>query len=448
MADPNGSPSSDTAGNNSDDELSHDDYRISLYYCYVDIEDDVNMHVSFQKELCEELSLKGRIRVSSEGLNGVLSGRHSTLMEYQQCLETEMNVEAPLDIKYCLLRKDLSVESQLFESLVVKATREVVSLYEPVQKSVQRNGQSEDKNSRGYYRRRRRNRQKHEQQQQALQQEELSEPVVPESPLDDRLTSFDPAPHLTPEEWNARLSSDPNAILVDARNVYESRVGYFQVEGVPTLLTNTRKYSSLPQVLQESKEELAGKNIYMYCTGGVRCERASVFLQALSASATTDNGGAQQEKLPKEIFQLDGGIQRYLEHYGGVISPKDTTVATTSPASDCLFRGRNFVFDQRRTDPIVGKGLVGTCLLCNTPHDDYDNGYAPCENKEARCHKCRVLVLICDACRPTVCVWGEEPTSIAKEMDGEAVLHRPKVYCGGDHCVDEGNSIQATIAAR
>jgi UPF0176 protein len=131
MADPNGSPSSDTAGNNSDDELSHDDYRISLYYCYVDIEDDVNVHVSFQKELCEELSLKGRIRVSSEGLNGVLSGRHSTLLEYQQRLETEMNVEAPLDIKYCLLRKDLSVESQLFESLAVKATREVVSLYEP-----------------------------------------------------------------------------------------------------------------------------------------------------------------------------------------------------------------------------------------------------------------------------------------------------------------------------
>jgi predicted sulfurtransferase len=342
-----------------------------------------------------------------------------------------------------LLRKDLSVKSQLFESLAVKATREVVSLYEPTQKSVQRNGQAEGKNSRGYYRRRRRNRQKHEQQ---LQQEELPEPAVPESPLDERLASFDPAPHLTPEEWNARLSSDPNAILVDARNIYESRVGYFQVDGVPTLLTNTRKYSSLPQVLQESKEELAGKNIYMYCTGGVRCERASVFLQALSASASSDDDGAPQEKLPKAIFQLDGGIQRYLEHYGSASSPDDTAVAPPSPASDCLFRGRNFVFDPRRTDPVIGKGLVGTCLLCSTPHDDYDNGYAPCENKEARCHKCRVLVLICDECRPSVCVWGEELTSIAKEMGGEVVVQKPKVYCGGDHCVDEGNSVQATVA--
>jgi hypothetical protein len=82
-----------------------------------------------------------------------LSGQHLTLMEYyQQLLETEMKVVAPLDIKYCLLRKDLSVKSQLFESLAVKAIPEVVSMYEPVQKSTQSNGQTEDKNPSGHFR--------------------------------------------------------------------------------------------------------------------------------------------------------------------------------------------------------------------------------------------------------------------------------------------------------
>ena len=392
-----------------DRDHKHDDYRIALYYCYVQI-DNVNHHVSFQKEICGDV-LGGRIRVSSEGLNGVLSGSHSSLQEYQRRVEKEIDFH--MDVKYCLLRTDLSIEEQLFDSLSVKATREVVSLYEPTSSEVRHSQHPKVSKQGSSNRRRKRNRQK-----QVSAEDQLPDkPDIPNSPFDDRLASLTPCAHLSPQEWNQHLAGEDGngALLVDARNCYESRVGYFQVEGVPTLLANTRKYSSLPQVLADRKMDLAGKTVYMYCTGGVRCERASVFLQAL------DWG----EDSPKAVYQLDGGIQRYLEHYG--------SSSVDAPNDACLFRGKNFVFDPRRTDPVVGKGSVGRCFICGVAHDDYDNGQAPSQENESRCCKCRVLVLVCGTCRESVIVWGEDD-----------VDRKPKLYCGTDRCIDEGNSAQAS----
>ena len=392
-----------------DEGSQHDDYRIALYYCYVDI-DNVKHHVSFQKEICGD-DLMGRIRVSAEGLNGVLSGLRSSLQDYQRRVEQEIAV--PLDVKYCLLRTDLSIRSQLFDSLAVKGTREVVSLYEPTASEVQHNQHSTVAKERSSDRRRKRNRQK-----QVSVELQPDQSDFPNSPLDNRLASLQPSVHLSPQEWNQHLAaavSDGDAMLVDARNCYESRVGYFQAEGVSTLLANTRKYSALPRVLADRKRDLAGKTVYMYCTGGVRCERASVFLQAL------DWG----EDRPKAVYQLDGGIQRYLEQYGS--SSIDT------PNDACLFRGKNFVFDPRRTDPVVGKEVVGRCLLCGVSHDDYDNGKAPCQENEARCCKCRVLVLVCGTCRGNVIAWGQDEE-----------CEKVKLYCGIDSCIDEGNSVEAS----
>jgi len=121
----------------------------------------------------------------------------------------------------------------------------------------------------------------------------------------------------------------------------------------------------------------------------------------------------------------------------------------------CLYRGKNFVFDPRRTDPIIGSGitndtagkserisLVGQCIVCSAPHDDYDNGHAPCEEKEARCCRCRVLVLVCNDCRDKVRCWGE-PLSYDGDVDGcdGATTDKMNLFCGraGIECVDEGN---------
>jgi predicted sulfurtransferase len=381
--------------------LAHNSYKIALFYCYTNI-DKVKEHVHFQHELCTNTGLLGRIRVSSEGLNGVLSGLEAHLKAYQLDTQRALGIEE-IDVKYCSLRTDLAVEVQLFTTLSVRETKEVVTLFESTPADTRQGGDEISKQS---YRRRRRNRVKCEQRKED-----------PASSANDMLLNgFSPAPHLNPKDWNqSLLSHREDAILIDARNAYESRVGHFKVEGIPTLLTNTRKYTSLTDVLLQSKEHLAGKSVYMFCTGGVRCERASVYLQAL---ATSDEWKGLEP--PKAIYQLDGGIQRYLETFG----------STGTEQEECLYLGKNFVFDQRRTDPCTGKGLVGSCMLCRKLWDDYDNGHAPADNMEGRCCRCRILLLVCNDCRPSVRSWGE-PTQEGK----------PNLYCGGEDCIKEGNCV-------
>jgi predicted sulfurtransferase len=295
------------------------------------------------------------------------------------------------------------------------------------------------------------------------------------------LGKYQPAPHLSPQQWHEQLqqasslSNNPSAVaethlggssiseamdhhdaavLLDARNVYESRVGFFSAPHIPTILANTRKYSDLPKVMQEVATQLSNKDVYMYCTGGVRCERASIYLQALSQS-TLWNADLPP---PKRIFQLQGGIQRYLEEYGQWEQPEiiptekekapeeeENTVlpptTETLTIAKSLFRGKNFVFDPRRTDPRVSNDVVGRCLLCGVPHDDYDNGAAPCEEQEARCQKCRVLLLVCPACRPSVQWKSPRTISIGDHADkkDERNIILPPLFCGRDQCVDEGN---------
>ena len=453
-------------------------HQIALYYLYTPRplpQELLSQHIQYQKDLCASLSLHGRIRVSCEGINGVLSGRTVDLHQYEERLHDELtrifsdsNVEDhgagttdgmsfDLDMKYCKLRPEIPEEQQLFDSLSVKQTREVVSLYEmKSEPAANKKGRRGGRQARKWRQRQR----QLEQEQQQWQQENVQEhavgsdqlskqkeqcngeqsnqsSVVPSSPEDIDLKAYPPARHLSPEQWNRQLKSESegDAVLLDARNVYESKVGHFAVPGVPTLLPNTRKYSSLPAVFDSTSEQLAGKKVYMYCTGGVRCERASAYLQAL---ADSDRWKGDR---PVEIYQLKGGIQRYLEAYGSMNKGQDVEEGAIAESDSmrsetCLYKGRNFVFDPRRTDPVVGPGCAGKCLLCSVPHDDYDNGHAPCDNKEARCCRCRVLVLICNDCRSKMRCFGE-----AEAGD------KPDLFCGpnGEECVDEGNNISVDI---
>ena len=429
------SKQADHSKNNDADSLldtynDHNRYRIALYYCYIDIE-NVSEHVNFHRSLCEENGLMGRIRVSREGINGVLSGRLSVLQDYEEKLRAELTRLHPnsddnddlgeFDVKYCHLRPDLPVKTQLFDSLMCKETSAVVSLFDPdhnTERNEKKKGYSKMSN-----RRRRRQQQRHA-------QKELLEEALPCNlrELAQKVPSMPGARHLSPEEWNEKLLNTEDAVLLDCRNVYESNVGYFSTDKAPTLLTNTRKYSDLPKVLAQSKDQWAHKKqIFMYCTGGVRCEVASKFVQALVEEENTDGQGEV------EIYQLHGGIQRYLENYHTnealVQHDKEQQIPEGHEKGPCLYRGKNFVFDPRRTDPMLDitneKAVVGKCCICQKPHDDYDNGHAPLEEKEARCCKCRILLLVCDACRPTVQCWGED--------------HKhdlPKLYCGKEACND------------
>jgi predicted sulfurtransferase len=441
----------------------HDEYRIALFYVYVELrslEEVVHFHESFR----ESRLFGGRIRISTEGINGVLSGRLHDLKHYEHglgsllCRMTDtyrsIDVLQPweLDVKYCHLRPDLTVESQLFPNWQVQMTNSVVGLmdlrsignFDPIQGTDCAKSHHTD-SDRGFRQTRRQRRHSvvtnndfHQLQKYhlattiSLYQKSVLAKVSMKQPLCG-------AQHLSPVEWNWKLDqltqqqsgAVQNIVLLDCRNCYESAVGYFQVPNATTLLANTRKYSELPIVLvdqlskQNSVLRTAG-HIFMYCTGGVRCERASVFLQAAiseTLSCDLDDKYVHDGATMPHVYQLNGGIQRYLEF------------SSKNENSSSYFRGKNFVFDLRRTDPTIvrngmdDKSIVGICLVCEGAHDDYDNGHAPSTNHEARCYRCRILVLVCNRCRPSVVCWGDE--IIFGERSECSLDHRPKLYCGG-----------------
>jgi len=144
-----------------------------------------------------------------------------------------------------------------------------------------------------------------------------------------------PARHLSAMEWNEKLdevaSSDKSALLLDVRNVYEMKVGHFVHPSTPTLLTNTRKYSDLPQILASNEEMKKRDQIFMYCTGGVRCERVSMLVHELYPE--------------KEIFQLQGGIQRYLESCSEQNKQQERQGSSLDSTGGNInyFDGKNFV---------------------------------------------------------------------------------------------------------
>ena len=281
--------------------------------------------------------------MSSEGINGVLSGSIEDLKEYELRLRKQLVQEVMtddvtndeekeamqqtydyLDIKYCHLRSDIPVEQQMFDSLNVKVTREVVSLFDFSAPALN-NQRGKNKNTkRCRYRRKQKRKEKKLNDlldTSLIQDTNVSENVKDEcsdrsSQDNDESTSvamanqspnlqigsaftiddweqYTPAQHLSPSEWNDTLlalsqhAAKPkershqdnemrqeigeDAILLDARNVYETKVGYMAVPNLPTFFPNTRKFSSLPMALNtpEAAEALAGKKVFMYCTGKI-----------------------------------------------------------------------------------------------------------------------------------------------------------------------------------
>lgn len=163
--------------------------------------------------------------------------------------------------------------------------------------------------------------------------------------------------HLDAAEFN-RLTDDPNTILIDFRNHYESEVGHFKSALTPDVDTFRE---SLPIIEEEILRGNEDKNIVMYCTGGIRCEKASAWYKHRGF---------------KNVHQLEGGIIKY--------------------ARDCenlgienKFIGKNFVFDERRGERI-SDDIISNCHQCGNPCDVHTN----CSNDG-----CHLLFIQCDACK-------------------------------------------------
>jgi hypothetical protein len=170
-----------------------------------------------------------------------------------------------LDMKYCHLRKDLPVQSQLFDRLVVKETKTVINLFDGI------GNFSEPKTSKkqsGRYRRRRERKAMQNDPRNADKDTLLDLPSLHHAVMEEPVR---PSKHLSAAEWNRKLDdveSSDNALLVDVRNVYESKVGHFAHPTTPTLLTNTRKYSDLVSLLASNPQlkDTKRKQVFMYCT--------------------------------------------------------------------------------------------------------------------------------------------------------------------------------------
>lgn len=162
--------------------------------------------------------------------------------------------------------------------------------------------------------------------------------------------------HLNASEFNT-LTNQGDTIVVDMRNHYESEIGHF--EGAITPDVDTFR-DSLPIIEEDLAEHKEDKNLVMYCTGGIRCEKASAYFK---------------HKGFKNVYQLEGGIIEYARQ-------------VKNQGLENKFVGKNFVFDERRSETI-SEDVIARCHQCGSACDTHVN----CANEA-----CHLLFIQCPAC--------------------------------------------------
>lgn len=173
--------------------------------------------------------------------------------------------------------------------------------------------------------------------------------------------------YVNAEAFN-ELSSDPETLVVDMRNHYEFEVGHF--DGAVEIPSDTFR-EQLPQAAELLKDQ-KDKTVIMYCTGGIRCEKASAYLMHRGF---------------KKVFHLEGGII----HYANTVKAQGL---------ENKFRGKNFVFDERLGEAITEE-IIARCHQCGKPADTHTN----CKN--SGCHllfiQCAECSLLYDGCCSVAC---------------------------------------------
>nr|WKN36660.1 rhodanese-related sulfurtransferase [Tunicatimonas sp. TK19036] len=187
---------------------------------------------------------------------------------------------------------------------------------------------------------------------------QVKKKIVADGLQDDTFDATNHGTHLQAEDFNA-LADDPNTVVVDMRNHYESEVGHFENAILPDADSFREALPIVEEILQPHRD----KNIVMYCTGGIRCEKASAYFK---------------HKGFEHVFQLEGGIINYARQVQSKGLPNK-------------FRGKNFVFDERLGERISGE-IISRCHQCGQPCDTHVN----CKNEA-----CHLLFIQCERCAST-----------------------------------------------
>ena len=239
---------------------------------------EINNLLSLQDNLyniCEENNIMGTILIADEGINGTISGKHNEIKETISSLTSDDRF-SNIEIKYS------STDKQPFHRMKVRLKKEIVTI------------------------------------------------GLPEINPNKKVGRY-----VKPEDWN-ELISDPNVVVIDTRNKYETKIGSFQ-NALDPETSSFREFPDWVKKFKNSKEN-SNKKIAMFCTGGIRCEKASSLMK---------------EEGFEDVYHLQGGILKYLE---------------TIDKENSLWNGECFVFDQRvcLTDELE-VGSYKMCFACRMP---------------------------------------------------------------------------------
>lgn len=267
------------------------------FYCYFKIEDPVTFRNELYRHL-KELGVLGRIYVASEGINAQIS------------LPTA-NLEA--------------VRSYLYSFEPLRGLRLNIAV---------------DDDGKSFY----------------VLDIKVRKKIVADGIVDPGFDMANKGHYVTAEQFN-QLTDDKETIVIDMRNHYEYEVGHF--ENAIEIPSDTFR-EQLPMAADMMKEN-KDKNIIMYCTGGIRCEKASAYML---------------HKGFKNVFHLEGGIINYVNQ----VKEKGLPLK---------FHGKNFVFDQRLGERVTDE-IISQCHQCGKPADTHVN----CVNDA-----CHLLFIQCDECK-------------------------------------------------
>ena len=260
---------------------STDKILVAAFYKFVDWNDFKDLKLRLES-VCEKAGTLGTILLAPEGINGTISGTDQGIQEVLEYLWQDDRL-ADLTPKYSI------TTDKTFYRMKIKLKKEIVSMGVPKTKPAATTGT-----------------------------------MVP------------------PKEWN-KVIEDPEMLVIDTRNDYEYSIGTFR----NALNPNTTSFREFPEWVEKELKPLLVNNkekkVAMFCTGGIRCEKASSYLLGIGFD---------------EVLQLEGGILKYLEE----IDPNDSQ-----------WEGECFVFDERVSlKHGLIKGDYDMCHACRMPIDEND----------------------------------------------------------------------------
>ena len=259
---------------------------------------DISHYRDYLYKEWDKLKILGRVYIATEGINAQISVPNHNIEKFKEQLNDDRN------LKIFLSKKQLKKKVFHFFKLIIKIKKRIVA---------------------------------------------------------DGLTEFDfdssnVGNHLNADQWNDAI--DKGAVIVDMRNHYESEIGHFKNAILPQSETFKQELPMVKQLLSNNKND----KILLYCTGGIRCEKASAYLK--------HNGF-------RDVNQLHGGIIHYKKEL------------MENPKLENKFIGKNFVFDERLSEK-VSEEVISFCHQCGSKCDTHIN----CKNMS-----CNLLFIQCKKCK-------------------------------------------------